>query len=134
MNKESHLVAVYGSLRKEHHNHSLLSSNGAKYIGTTTLPPEYNLFSLGSFPGVHQNGDNPLVVEVYEVSEDLLLNQLDFLEGYNPDAMFPEENFYNRVRVDSEFGSVWLYVYNDPINREIITHGDWTKYLNELNQ
>lgn len=126
------LVAVYGSLRKGEGNHSLLERDNAKYIDTIELPSEYTLFSLGSFPGVHLNGENPLTIELYEVDESTLLGPLDFLEGYDPDAVFPEQNFYNRVQIDTEYGKAWLYVYNGQ-QGEPITHGDWSKYLRELN-
>ena len=63
MNK--HLVAVYGSLLSDLHNHHFMKNS--KYIGEGTV--RGTLYSLGSFPGLKLEGNTNISIEVYEVDD-----------------------------------------------------------------
>ena len=49
----SHLVFVYGTLKKGFHNHRLLEHDGVAFCGeATTVSGSYRMFCTGSFPVV----------------------------------------------------------------------------------
>jgi gamma-glutamylcyclotransferase (GGCT)/AIG2-like uncharacterized protein YtfP len=78
-------VAVYGSLKKGFHNHYILGDS--EYVEEKYIDG-YIMYSLGSFPGAFE-GEGKIHVEIYEVSDNLILEDLDMLEGH--------PNFYKRV-------------------------------------
>ena len=115
------LVAVYGSLRHGLGNHRLLQ--GAEFKGLDTTQPEWTMYSLGGFPGLMQEGETPITIEVYEVDVDTFA-RLDGLEGY--------PRFYNRVEIDTIYGKAWIYFLQDNSYRDhsIVQSGDWKSFLN----
>ena len=116
-----YLVAVYGSLRKKMGNHSYYLSN-SEYKGTFTTEPEYTLHSLSHYPGLKQNGNHSVVMEVYEVDENTLDN-LNQLEGYYPGR---KSTFYNRIEINTPWGKAFTYIYvNELSNESIVESGDW---------
>lgn len=127
MNK-TELVAVYGSLLSGLGNHPVMKRLGDDHyelVGTTVLP-NHNLFSLGGFPGVEE-GDHQVIVEVYKVTPELLRGPLDRLEGYNEDR--DDNFFYDRRKVQTEFGESWIYYYvSGSAGRPIIEDGDWRNF------
>lgn len=62
----SKLITVYGSLKKDRYNHSILS--GAEFIGNTTVTG--TLYSLGSYPALIEEGDNEYDAETYMVDDE----------------------------------------------------------------
>lgn len=125
------LVSVYGSLREGMGNHRLLESENSKLLGEFRTKPEYTLFSLGAFPGLLKNGNTSIVVEVYEVTDNVL-KRLDGLEGYHEDDL--EQSFYIRETINTPFGESYIYFYNgNPGNKEIVESGDWTEYRKNIN-
>jgi gamma-glutamylcyclotransferase (GGCT)/AIG2-like uncharacterized protein YtfP len=95
-------VAVYGTLKRNGSNHSLLS--GSKFIGIGGTPPNYSLLEMGSFPGAIY-GQSKLQVEVFEVNAKTLA-RLDQLEGH--------PSFYERLLVpisldNGETTLAWMY-------------------------
>ena len=124
---KKYLVAVYGSLRKKMGNHSYYLSN-SEYKGTFTTEPEYTLHSLSHYPGLKQNGNHSVVMEVYEVDENTLDN-LNQLEGYYPGR---KSTFYNRIEINTPWGKAFTYIYVNELSKEsIVESGDWVKYKNE---
>ena len=120
------LYAVYGSLRASMGNHRIIS--GATYLGTVNSEPKYTMHSYGSFPALIDNGDTSVILEVYEVEDEGMKRSLDNLEGYS--GKDNPHNFYNRVEIDTEFGSTFLYLINEKHpNGEVVTSGDWVEYL-----
>ena len=123
----NHKVAVYGSLRKGLYNHCVL--HGAKYLTTANTKFPANLRDLGSFPYVHttdtEDTDNPVVVEIYEVT-DSGLQRLDDLEGY--------PSFYNRSQFEFSDGTkAWMYHIEDKNNKQpLVESGDWVRYCEAL--
>lgn len=103
----NHKVAVYGSLKSGHGNHGLLK--GSIHVGNKVVEG-FDMFGLGSFPGIKPKEGGKIFVEVYEV-DDTTLERLDWLEGYSPDET--RISLYDRqVLPSGEF----IYVYNRPSN------------------
>ena len=124
---KKYLVAVYGSLRKKMGNHQYYLSN-SEYKGTFTTEPEYTLHSLSHYPGLKQNGNHSVVMEVYEVDENTLDN-LNQLEGYYPGR---KATFYNRIEINTPWGKAFTYIYVNELSKDsIVESGDWVKYKNE---
>ncbi len=114
------LVFVYGSLKKEYSNHTVLGN--AKLLGKGITKCKYTMVSLGGFPGILLLKETSTIKgEVYKVGE---LGNLDRLEGY--------PTFYNRVKVNVELEktdvSAWMYyLTNGEGYKEatIIKEGEW---------
>ena len=123
-----HKVFVYGSLLSGMGNHRLLEESN--FVGTSHSPTGFGLIDLGYFPGaIRANDDKRIIGEVYEV-DDLTLQRLDRLEGYNPTR--PEHGLYNRIEIMTKFGSAFMYIYNHGSMRTTndVTEGDWRTYYN----
>ena len=71
-------VFVYGSLKRGFGNHGVIKDQ--TFIGkAVTIDNDWEMFSLGGFPGVVK-GNKRILGEVYEV-DDRGLSSLDELEG-----------------------------------------------------
>lgn len=121
-------VAVYGSLRKDLHNHYLL--NDAEFLGADVVPQGYRMVSLGGFPAVLEATDalmTPITVEVYRVTEGQL-NVLDCLEGH-PD-------WYKRRKVLTRYKNAWMYVMPDSEYQDHnpVDSGDWLEHYTDGQQ
>ena len=118
------LVATYGTLRKNQHNHYRLEKKGVKFLGEYTTPPNYTMRNYhGGFPAVSEKGNTSIKLEIYEVTDEVK-KSLDQLESHygknNPD------NFYDITTVKTPFGEAIMYVINKGIdNLPIIKSGDW---------
>ena len=82
------LIFVYGTLKSGFGNNVLLDNS--EYIcKAITVDADYDMISLGGFPGL-VNGENHVFGEVYNVSDDVL-GRVDVLEGNG--------SFYQRKKV-----------------------------------
>lgn len=125
---EKNLVAVYGSLRSGMSNHRLLEK--ANYLGTFDTEPVFSLYALGGYPGIKQNGEISIVMEVYEV-DDLESRKVDNLEGYSPTSN--DNYFYDRIVIDTPFGKAKTYIYVPEVDESrIVKSGDWKEYVNKI--
>jgi len=106
---KSHLVFVYGSLKRGEHNHGLLRA--AEYRGEARTERQFRLYALPYYPAlVRGDGDpQPIVGEVYSIDE-AALRILDRLEDNG--------RLYQRelIRVDSldrpdERLLAWAYLF-----------------------
>lgn len=124
---KKYLVGVYGSLRKSMSNHQYHLST-SEYKGTFSTEPEYTLHSLSYYPGLKQNGNTSVVMEVYEVDENTL-KRLNQLEGYYPGE---KATFYDRIEIDTPWGKAFTYIYVNELPKEsIVESGDWCEYKNK---
>ena len=112
-------VVVYGSLKFVFGNHDYHLGNSRRLRDCETLP-RYNLFSLGSFPGVTKGGVTAIQLEMYEVNEKELRG-LDALEGNG--------SFYTREVITTSEGDAWIYLLPEDKYKEypIIEDGIWKK-------
>ena len=102
---------VYGTLKKEFHNHWVLGN--ATFVGYHTTKPNYTMYDMGAYPSITMEGNTAIVGEVYELES---LDHCDQLEGY--------PMFYDRTEIETEYGLVWVYHYF-PSNRKVIETGIW---------
>lgn len=126
-------VAVYGSLLSGLHNHPVLGNS--KFIGEGVLTG-YALYAVSSFfPGIVQELDSAVRVEVYEC-DDATMRRLDRLEGYIAER--EEDSLYLRrtVRIpmiNATAVQCQVYVWNGgavaPAAK--IASGDWRAALRE---
>jgi len=122
------LCAVYGSLRKGLGNHGLIANSN--FVGETISEDKYTMFSLGYFPGIVEDGETNIVLEVYEVDADTEL-RLDRLEGYVESN--PERSFYIKKKINTEFGEAFIYIYNGRPSAKVVEDGNWTKFITQKN-
>jgi gamma-glutamylcyclotransferase (GGCT)/AIG2-like uncharacterized protein YtfP len=121
------LVSCYGSLRRGMSNHTYYLTS-SEYKGTFRTEPEYTLYSLVYYPGLKQNGNHSVVMEVYEVDEETL-KSLNRLEGYYPGE---KSTFYDRIEIDTPWGKAYTYIYVNELSKEsIVESGDWVKFKNK---
>src|SRR3546814_631811 len=79
-----HLIFVYGTLKRGWGNNAIIHDQ--KYIGVGTTSPDFEMFSLGGYPGVIE-GDKRISGELWEI-DDAAFARCDRLEGH--------PNFYKR--------------------------------------
>ncbi len=137
------LFAVYGTLRKGGSNNSLFysrrfttsgtESSQSIHLGRFVTEPKFKMYSLGGFPGVVNEEENPIgiVCDVYLVSQENIKRSLDMLEGYRGeefnDPNHGYSNFYNKEKVQTPWGEAWIYIYNSSPREDlrVVTNGDW---------
>ena len=123
------LIAVYGTLRKGNGNHRLLVN--ADYIGTYTTEPIYSLYSLGGFPGLKENGETAVIMEVYAVNEEEA-RRVDGLEGYTPGE---QATFYDKIQIETPWGQAGVYTYvRQPNETSLIKSGDWMNRFEKVEE
>ena len=128
-NKTKHLVAVYGSLRLGMSNASVNDRAEATFLGKGNTKEDFNLYQYGGgyFPCVslaHSSNKTPVVVDVFEVSQDGLEGPYDALEGY--------PGFYNRTEIivkmyNDDLVKAWIY-HIDEKQEVLVTSGDWVDW------
>lgn len=116
------LIAVYGTLRKGCGNHQHFLRN-AEFKGEFATEPVYSLYTLGGFPGLKEDGNTSVQMEVYEVTpEEAVL--IDSLEGYTPGRT---PHFYDKKEIETPWGTAGVYIYvRDILEKNLIESGDWT--------
>ena len=120
MSANTHRVAVYGPLRRGKSNHALLVDQ--QFIGRTTLTA-ITLYDLGEYPGAKLEQSDGVVVEIYDVSPEVM-QQLDQFEDYDPEQ--PSHGLYDRKRLHTSFGLAWVYLYNPEVQgAKPIRAGAW---------
>lgn len=118
------MLAVYGTLRAGFHNHYILEDS--KYLGTTKTPPAFTLFDNGGYPFLFPEGDQEVVVEIYEVTDERVSKRVNYLEGFTG-IRGAKSNYYETVDISTEFGKVEAFVAKTKPNLRVIESGDWSK-------
>jgi len=108
---------VYGTLRASHPNSVYHGLAGSCDVTKDVVLPGFNLYDLGSFPGVRP-GEGSVVGDVFMVPEELW-DRLDQYEGV--------PHLYTRETVElTGFGDTEVYVYGrQPNEAGRITSGNW---------
>ncbi|TGN41187.1 gamma-glutamylcyclotransferase family protein [Marinobacter confluentis] len=113
-------VAVYGTLKQGQSNHHILADS--PLVGRCQLK-QITLYDIGPYPGAKLRSSGGIDIEVYDVTDEIFA-ALDELEGYIPHA--PKTGHYDRCRLETPFGLVWVYVYNlDVSGLREIRCGGW---------
>jgi gamma-glutamylcyclotransferase (GGCT)/AIG2-like uncharacterized protein YtfP len=111
------LVFTYGTLLSGEPNHRLLQT--ARFVGTDSTLPRYELRHLGGFPGLVRGGMRAIAGELYEVDAPTLFS-LDRLEGH--------PNYYRRTRIRLASGTIadtYLLRRDQVEGRPIIESNNW---------
>ena len=105
------LVAVYGTLKENFHNHAVLGGSEKVYQGELA---GWEMYSVGAFPACIRGRGN-ILIEVYEVTDQAVMVGLDRLEGYHVDE--PRSSMYIRetVHVDGLNQDAYIYVWNSDV-------------------
>ena len=105
-------IFVYGTLKKGYENHRVIAN--AKFLGKHVTDPKYTMYDMGAYPCITLGGDTAIVGEVYEVDS---LRRTDVLEGYPV--------YYNRIEIETEYGTAWVYYYYPSEESKVIGSGEW---------
>jgi len=124
-------VFVYGTLLQGMSRANILNNSQFLGIGYTCG----KLYDLGCFPAINPGSEN-LYGELYQIDEQKL-NELDWIEGYNP--IETNHSLYIRKEVDvvilkdGSYIRAYTYFYNDYLEGDSkkITCGDYRRYLLE---
>ena len=114
-------VAVYGTLLSNCHNNGWLRK--AKLVGEFWTEPLFDMFSIGTFPYIMENGNTSVKMEVYEYTDEDVEIGLDEVEGVN-------RGLYQKGSIMTPHGKALLYIskktFND--NDPRIISGDWKDF------
>jgi gamma-glutamylaminecyclotransferase len=112
------ILFLYGTLKREQRNHSLL--RGQRFIGVAATEPRYRLYDLDCYPGMVKDAANGLAVtgELWEV-DTACLAELDVLE--EAPALYVRQ----RVAVQGAAVPVESYLYNRMIPPEVRSGDSW---------
>lgn len=124
-----HTVAVYGTLRREGSRGHVLKDS--RFLGEGKTDEHFFMCDMGSYPGAVPGGDTPMVVELYEVSDDTL-RVLDRIEGTIRGET--RNSYYNPHDTTVDGVACSVYVINNvnvPQMYPVISSGDWIKYVNQ---
>jgi gamma-glutamylcyclotransferase (GGCT)/AIG2-like uncharacterized protein YtfP len=117
-------IAVYGTLRKDCSNHHYLE-NKSQFLGQTLTEPLFKMYNTGHFP-ILTNGDQRIVVEIYRISSQRILDSVNRLEGCSGYENNPDD-WYKIRRISTELGDAYIYVqpeYTGP-ESQLIKSNDW---------
>lgn len=115
----STFVFVYGTLKRNQSNHSIMDRAGGVFIGECRTDSLFTMISLGFYPAVLNQGVGSIKGEVYDVQD---LNVIDSLERY--------PTYYDRMKVNTPFGPAWMYFMVPSYTTSrypIVSDGDWSK-------
>jgi gamma-glutamylcyclotransferase (GGCT)/AIG2-like uncharacterized protein YtfP len=116
------LIGVYGTLKKNHYNHPLISRSNGRFVKTVKIP-YYKMYSLGYYPILipSQSQDDRVLVEIYDVSEEAYkrMRAMELGAGY--------------VEIDQPIGGIivkmWIYPSIQKVRHwgpELVPDGVWT--------
>ena len=126
MNKEElEYYFVYGTLKRGHGNNRILAqSSTAQFVEEGITTPEFNLYHLGGFPGVTENGETAVHGEIWSVQDVDTKRRLDMLEDYRKDN--PTMGLYNKKVITVNNKNVNIYLINRNMsNTKQIKTGIW---------
>ena len=102
---------VYGTLKQGYSNHRLMGNS--KLIGTAkSLTPSYNMAYVG-FPYLFEQGSSFVSGELYEVTDERVVQNLDWLEGHPSHFRREVHKFVPDANTD-EVVEAWVYLNPRP--------------------
>ncbi len=122
--KQYHNVFVYGSLKRGYRLHTALA--GSSFVSEVKTPPDYRLYSLGSFPALvatDKGKGNIVHGELFRITTDNL-NYLDIVEGVKR-GMYRRHNL-KVIDKDGDEHEAVTYVWRLGVgNCRLIPGGIW---------
>ncbi len=120
------LVAVYGTLRVGEYNYERFKDGVIDIIAENVKIPNYEMFDLGSYPGVRKSMGVEIVVDIINFGNDTYeqIEKMELGAGYK------------MTYVDTPVGmDIVMFTYNRPgsYGLPIIESGDWKLYNMEKN-
>jgi gamma-glutamylcyclotransferase (GGCT)/AIG2-like uncharacterized protein YtfP len=107
----SELVCVYGTLKRGKSNHKLMERVGT-YVCDVVIEDMTMLTSDAyGFPAAIDELGSVIHAEVYQLKQDTLMAQLDWLEGYNENDK--ENSLFIRRPQFTTAGYAWIYTFNE---------------------
>ena len=91
-------IFVYGTLKKDYHNHSMIEKETFISRGLLSKENRFKMVNMGSFPAIipaQANEAQDIEGEIWEVS-DQTFKSVDFLEG------FPKFYWRDQFNIDAE--------------------------------
>jgi gamma-glutamylcyclotransferase (GGCT)/AIG2-like uncharacterized protein YtfP len=117
------LLLCYGTLLSGYGNNRLLKGKST-LLGEHITEPNFTMYTTGGFPIVSPNGNTAIHGEVYEVTDNNVLQSVHNLEGFGGIMNHPR-NWYDVMPVETEFGTAYMYVQPNFSNNHIIESGNW---------
>lgn len=118
---------VYGSLKSTHHNNRIMQPDvKTKLVKTGVRLPGFTLRQPSWFPGAERDPEGEGILgEVYEVTDESVVVDLDGYEGYNP--AYPDNSLFIRETVEVEGIPTDIYLFNNKGNMTypVVPNGDW---------
>lgn len=118
---------VYGTLMRGLPAHEKMSPERCRYVGDGTISGA--LYDLGPYPVLRADEAGTVKGELYEISDDALLCELDEYEGYH--GRGDSCRYIRRevaVQTDGETVQAWVYAYNPRRNLQwavLVESGDY---------
>jgi len=118
----SHLVFVYGTLKRGAHNHAVLA--GQTLVAAARTVPGYRLYVVADYPGMVKDAADRVGVagEIWSV-DDKALARLDAFEGV-PEQLYRRAPIPLQPPHDTQPVDGYLYLRNVR-GRRILTDGNW---------
>ncbi len=121
----SHLVFVYGSLKRGERNHAVLQAS--EYRGEARTECRFRLYAFPAYPALVRDDNNPLAIlgELYSV-DDRTLRSLDRLEENG--RLYQRELLpVEPLEPPGETLAAWTYLFLGPLDGAIACPGpQWT--------
>lgn len=122
MKKEVTRFAVYGTLKKGRGNDARLRST--KFLGDHLTEPNYTMYSMGGFPAVVPEGNTSITIEVYETTDEDVINSVNALEGFSGIKNDPR-NWYDTETIDTPYGKAEMFIFKTAPARPVVEGGKW---------
>lgn len=122
------LFAVYGTLRRGHGNYQYLLEGNSTFLGEHITEPKFTMYTTGGFPIVATEGETPIHIEVFEVTDPETIHGVNQLEGFSGVKNSPD-NWYDTITVDTPYGPAEMF-YQSPEkissrSMRVIESGNW---------
>lgn len=121
-------IGVYGTLRVDENNWRHLLKDKSKYLGTYRTEPKFTMVGRHcGFPITFTGGETSIEYDLFEVTDNKVLNSLHNLEGCT--GIENDENgWYKLIRLkNEEHGDFFIYLQHGYGGAEdrVIKSGNW---------